>query len=91
MLFSLLQCKEVICVSTGQRLGFISDVQVDVGCGTVNAIIVPGQGRMFGILGSREDYIIPWSAIKRIGPDIVLVDIAPESCCRPKRQRGLPF
>ncbi len=91
MLFSQLQCREVICISTGQRLGFVSDVQIDVGRGAITAIVVPGQGRMFGILGSRDDYIIPWSAIQRIGPDIVLVDIAPESCCRPKRQRGLPF
>ena len=28
--FTDLQCKEVICVSDGRRLGFISDIQVTV-------------------------------------------------------------
>ena len=27
---SQLQCKEVICVTSGQRLGFIGDVEVEV-------------------------------------------------------------
>ena len=30
MKFSQLQCKEVICLGSGQRLGFISDVLVDI-------------------------------------------------------------
>ena len=40
--FSELQCKEVICVSDGRRLGFIVDVDVVVPEGSVCAIIVPG-------------------------------------------------
>ncbi len=84
--FSKLQCKEVICVNDGRRLGFISDVEVQVPDGCICAIIVPGPCRWLGVLGRREDYVIPWQCIRQIGPDIVLVDIRPEDCrvCRQK-------
>ena len=86
-----LHCKEVICVSDGRRLGFISDVEVEIPCGNVLAIIVPGPCRIFGILGRNDDYVIPWRCIKRIGPDIVLVDIKPEECRFPRPKLGLGF
>lgn len=75
-----LHCKEVICVNDGKRLGFISDVEIEVPEGQVCAILVPGPCRFFGLFGRQEDYLIPWSAIRRIGPDIVLVEIRPEEC-----------
>ena len=88
---SQLQCKEVICVTSGQRLGFIEDVEVEIPEGRVQALIVPGPCRFFGFLGRQDDYIIPWSRICRMGPDIVLVDVKPEEgrCARGKR--GLRF
>ena len=82
--FTQLQCKEVICVSDGRRLGFITDVQVEVPEGRICAIVVPGPCRFLGVLGRNDDYIIPWSCIRRIGPDIVLVDTKPEDCRVPR-------
>ena len=81
-----LQCKEVICVDTGQRLGFIEDVQIELPEGRVAALTVPGPGKLMGLGSSRCDYCIPWSCIRKIGPDIVLVDADPEKCrvTRPK-------
>jgi len=89
--FTQLQCKEVICVSDGRRLGFISDVQVEIPEGKVCALVVPGPGRLLGVAGRRDDYIIPWSSIRRIGPDIVLVEVGPEECRVPRPKPGLPF
>ena len=87
-----LHCKEVICVADGRRLGFVSDVEVEVPDGKVLAILVPGPSRLLGIVGRQEDYVIPWHCIKRIGPDIILVDIKPEECCRPRHKPlWLPF
>jgi len=37
MRFAQLQCKEVICVATGQRLGFVTDVVVEVPCDNFEA------------------------------------------------------
>ena len=89
--FTDLQCKEVICVSTGQRLGFVSDVQIEVPDGNLCAIVVPCPGKLPCFPGRRDDYIIPWNAIKKIGPDIVLVDIRPENCRAPRPGKGLLF
>ena len=86
-----LQCKEVICVSDGRRLGFITDVLVEVPEGKICAILVPGPCRLMGLAGHKDDFVIPWCSIQRIGPDIVLVDTKPEDCRVPRPKRGLLF
>lgn len=88
MRFTQLQCKEVICVKDGRRLGFVEDVLVEVPEGCVNAIVVPGPCRYLGMVGRSDDYIIPWNCICNIGPDIVLVDVKLDDC-RVKRVKGL--
>ena len=85
--FTQLQCKEVICVQDGRRLGFISDVMVEVPSGCVCAMVVPGPGKFLGCVGRGDDYLIPWSCVSRIGPDVVLVDICPEDCRSPRQKR----
>ena len=86
--FSELRCKEVICLADGQRLGFVSDVELALPEGQIKAILVPGPGRFLGLFGRKEDYLIPWCAIRRIGPDIILVDARPEECCIPRFKPG---
>ena len=85
-----LHCKEVICISDGRRLGFVSDVEVRVPEGEVVAIVVPGPGKFLGILGGPEDFVIPWNCIRRIGPDIILVDIKPDDCRCPRQKLSFP-
>ena len=84
--FTDLQCKEVICLQSGQRLGFVSDVLVELPEGKVCALVIPGPCRLLGLAGQRDDFIIPWDSIRRIGPDIILVDTRPEDC-RVRRDR----
>ena len=91
MKFTELQCKEVICIADGRRLGFISDVQIRVPEGEVTAIVVPGPCRILGLAGRNDDFVIPWECIRRIGPDIVLVDVKPDECRFPRHKFGLPF
>ena len=86
MNFSDLQCREVICLSDGQRLGFITDVQIEIPDGKVCAIVVPGPCRLFGVAGRSDDYNIPWNCIKKVGPDIVLVDTKPNACRVPRKR-----
>ncbi len=89
--FTDLHCKEVICVCDGRRLGFISDAKIELPEGKICAIIVPGPCRFFGLWGRRDDFIIPWNCVKRIGPDIVLVDVKPDECRVPRSRLGLPL
>ena len=86
---SQLQCKEVICVTSGQRLGFIEDVEVEVPEGRICSLIVPGPCKLLGLGPSRHNYCIPWNCIRRIGPDIILVDIKPCDCRVPRNRPGL--
>ena len=83
-----LHCKEVICIADGKRLGFVSDVEVEIPDGKVLAIVVPGPCRFLGIAGRSDDFVIPWNCIKRIGPDIILADIRPHDCVRPRPKLG---
>lgn len=89
--FTDLHCKEVICVSDGRRLGFISDARIDLPEGHIIAIIVPGPCRFLGLWGRKDDFVIPWHCIRKIGPDIVLVDAKPEECRVPRHKPGLLF
>ncbi len=81
-----LRMKEVINIRDGSRLGFINDVEIDVECGRVVAVIVPGRCRFF-FFSTGEDYVIPWHAIKKIGEDIILVDFECKGNPRPRRER----
>lgn len=67
--------KEVINVCDGARLGLVSDLEIDVKTGKIKKIIVPCQGKIFGIFGREQEYQIKWEDIKRIGDDIILVDV----------------
>lgn len=67
--------KEVINVSDGMRLGFIYDMVFSPETGRVTGLVIPGRSRAFGLLGREDDYVIPWESIKRIGDDIIIVDI----------------
>ena len=88
MKLTQLQCKEVICIGDGRRLGFIEDVQVELPEGRICAIIVPGPGKLMGLGTSRADYCIPWDCIRKIGPDIVLVEVNPDQCQVPRKKSG---
>ena len=79
-----LSCKEVVCIGDGSRLGYVSDVEVEVPEGQVRAIVVPGKGKFFGLFGCTEDFVIPWNAIRRVGDDIILVDCKVNECRCPR-------
>ena len=70
-----LKQKEVINISDGKRLGFVSDVEIDLESGRVDAIVIPSGGRLLGFIGRDNEFIIPWEKIKKIGEDIILVDL----------------
>lgn len=71
---SELRFKEIIDVSDGCRYGYPQDIVVDLATGLVTAMVVPGRPRFFGLLGRDEDVLIPWSRVRQVGEDIILVD-----------------
>lgn len=75
MNWSDLRCKEVINLCDGTRLGCICDLEIDSNSGMICALVVPGPPRMWGLLRSDEELVIPYNKIKKIGEDVILIDI----------------
>ena len=71
---SELRYKEIINVTNGSRVGYVGDVVMDLEDGKVNALVVPGRLRLFGLLGREPDTVFPWSAVRRFGADTILVE-----------------
>lgn len=69
-----LRLKEVIDIGSGDRYGFAGDLEFEADSGTIEAVVVLGRLRLWGLLGREEDIVIPWHCIRRIGEDTVLVD-----------------
>lgn len=68
--------KEVINVYDGRSLGFVEDVELDLEKGTIEAIIIPGERGFLGLFSKSDELVIKWRDIKRIGDDVILVDIS---------------
>ena len=75
-----LEDKEVINVVDGRSLGCVTDLEFDPECGHIEALIVPGPGKCFGLFGREYELVIPWKCICQIGPDVVLVQIDVDKC-----------
>lgn len=75
MTFSELRAKEVINICDGRRLGRASDICLDESARAI-ALILPGEtGWRFPGKSRREDVIVPWDRIRRIGDDVILVEV----------------
>ena len=85
--FSSLKCKEVVNICDGARLGFVTDVEVDIKNGRIVAIIVPGPCKFFGMIGRRDDFVIPWNCIRQIGDDIILIEVELDKIRLPKPKK----
>ena len=71
------QKNEVINCCDCKKLGYIDDLIIDDCKGCIEALVVPEVG-MCNFFGDGTEYIIPFSCIKRIGPDLILVEIHEE-------------
>jgi YlmC/YmxH family sporulation protein len=80
--YSELIQKEVINLQDGSVLGTIRDLEMDYGTGQVRSIILQGESRFLGFLGSCSEWVIPWRCIGKIGDDIIVVDIVLDHCRR---------
>jgi YlmC/YmxH family sporulation protein len=71
-----LASRDVVNTVDGRRLGNIVDVELDLENGRITAVVVPGQPKMLGVFGRSDDYVVPWENIKKIGEDVILVEIS---------------
>lgn len=77
MLLSALAGKEIIDVAQGVRLGLLkeADLLVDPSDGRIEALIIPVRRGWW----SRGELVVPWSQVLKVGPDLIVVDLAAAS------------
>ena len=84
MRWTRLAGKEIIDVTNARRLGRVADADLvfDPVTGRVLELRLAGSPGPFG-LRRRRVIAVPWSAIRRIGEDLVLVEMPPEEAGAP--------
>lgn len=83
---------EVINMHDGTRIGVISpsDLVIDVETGQIKAIMVPTRSR-FNLFSSHGELTIPWERVRKIGSEVMIVDLYEEADLKGKKGKGLFF
>lgn len=78
MRLSELGNKEIINLNNGERLGLLeeADILFDENSGKILSIIIPERRISFRLLGIESANMeIPWSSIRKIGYDMIIVEL----------------
>lgn len=68
-----LRRKEVIDLETGEKLGYVDDVELDTETAALLSLVICGRERCFGLFGRESDLVIPFARIRLIGRDTILI------------------
>lgn len=85
---STLRHKEVISRRNGCRIGYVDDLEIDTQSARICSLIIYGRLKCFGLLGRKDDCVIPWDKIELIGEDTILVDFNTENYRKHSKKGG---
>ncbi|OIK15330.1 YlmC/YmxH family sporulation protein [Bacillus sp. MUM 13] len=76
MRLSELSGKEIVDIKRAERLGVLgqTDLEIDEK-GQITALIIPSV-KWFGLRKNGNEVRVPWSHIRKIGADMIIIDIA---------------
>ncbi|MDF0725135.1 YlmC/YmxH family sporulation protein [Cytobacillus sp. S13-E01] len=79
MRLSELGGKEIVDVKRAERLGVLgqTDLEINEQTGQINALIIPSL-KWFGLRKQGSEVRVPWQHIKKIGTDMIIIDIPDE-------------
>ena len=77
MRFSSLQCKDVINVNDGSKLGYVNDVEMDDACLCITCLVICRSSLMDYIkfFHGNQEMVLSMSKVVSIGEDVILVNI----------------
>lgn len=81
MRLSEMEGKEIININDGEKLGTVgdSDLSFAAETGEIAAIILPERSGLFSrFFPERREIIVPWSAVRKIGPEVIIVELVEE-------------
>jgi len=69
--------KEIININDGARLGVVgeTDLAIDVETGIIQSIILPRKSGMLNFLSEKQELVIPWEAVKKVGMEVIIVTL----------------
>jgi YlmC/YmxH family sporulation protein len=73
---SELSGKELVDINRAERLGVLgqTDLAINESTGQIEALLIP-TGKWFGVKKHSNEIIVKWSQIKKIGIDMMIIDI----------------
>jgi YlmC/YmxH family sporulation protein len=73
---SELSGKELVDLKKAERLGVLgqTDLEIDETTGHIKSFIIPSL-KWFGFKKQGNEIRVPWHHIKKIGPDMIIIDI----------------
>ncbi|GAA0332199.1 YlmC/YmxH family sporulation protein [Bacillus carboniphilus] len=78
MRLSELSGKEIVDVKRAERLGVLGQTDLELNeKGQIIALLIP-TGKWFGFKKHAGEIRVPWRHIKKIGTDMIIIDIPEE-------------
>ncbi|WP_445488174.1 YlmC/YmxH family sporulation protein [Niallia sp. 03133] len=76
MRLSELSGKEIVDVKNAARLGVLgqTDLEISEKDGQIKTLLIPSL-KWFGLKRTGGELRVPWSQIKKIGSDMIIIDI----------------
>lgn len=69
--------KEIVNIYNGARLGVVgeSDLAIDIDSGEIRSIILPKKNNLINLWVDRQQLVIPWEAVRKIGSEVIIVEL----------------
>ncbi len=69
--------KELVNIVNGARLGVIgeSDLAIDINSGQIECIILPQRANLLNFWVDRQQMVIPWDLVRKIGEEVIIVEM----------------
>lgn len=84
---SELQERQIINIADGKCLGSIKDIELDWEKGVIKSLVLPQNSSFWGLLQNKDELLIPWEQVVRIGIDVILVDFTPVAVSKSRKIR----
>lgn len=68
--------RNVVNLEKGVIIGTVDDIVFDEKNARIEALLIYGRARLFGLLGRDSDVRIPWNEVISFGRDVIMVSTA---------------
>lgn len=81
MLLRQLEDKELISLQDGRRIGYFGDADLvfNADTGQIVGLEISNRSRLLQLFAEKYVSVIPWDAIKKIGKEVIILDVSTEA------------